>query len=111
MTPSSCDEASHLGFAAADGKSALDGARLAIEQANAAGGIAGQKLELVVYDDQASPKEAVPAATRMVERDKVIGAVAFKDCTFLRCNFFAVGFTGAPEFLRNFADTIGDRPA
>jgi len=64
------------GFAAADGKSALDGARLAIEQANAAGGIAGQKLELVVYDDQASPKEAVPAATRMVERDKVIGAVS-----------------------------------
>ena len=43
--------------------------------------------------------------------DKVIGAVAFKDCTFLRCNFFAVGFTGAPEFLKNFADTIGDRPA
>ena len=64
------------GFAAADGKSALDGARLASEQANAAGGIAGQKLELVVYDDQASPKEAVPAATRMVERDKVIGAVS-----------------------------------
>lgn len=64
------------GFAAADGKSALDGARLAIEQANAAGGVAGQKLELVVYDDQGSPKEAVPAATRMVERDKVVGAVS-----------------------------------
>ena len=64
------------GFAAADGKSALDGAKLAIEQANAAGGVAGQKLELVIYDDQASPKEAVPAATRMVERDKVVGAVS-----------------------------------
>lgn len=64
------------GFAAADGKSALDGARLAIEQANAKGGVAGQKLELVVYDDQASPKEAVPVATKLVERDKVAAAVS-----------------------------------
>lgn len=64
------------GFAAADGKSALDGARLAIEQANAKGGVAGQKLELVVYDDQASPKEAVPAVTKMVEKDAVVAAVS-----------------------------------
>lgn len=64
------------GFAAADGKSALDGARLAIEQANAKGGVAGQKLELVIYDDQASPKEAVPVATKLVERDKVAAAVS-----------------------------------
>lgn len=64
------------GFAAADGKSALDGAKLAIAQANAQGGVAGQKLELVVYDDQASPKEAVPVAIRLVERDKVVGAVS-----------------------------------
>lgn len=41
------------GFAAADGKSALDGAKLAVAQANAKGGIKGEKIELVVYDDQA----------------------------------------------------------
>jgi branched-chain amino acid transport system substrate-binding protein len=64
------------GFAAADGKSALDGAKLAIAQANAAGGVAGEKLELVIYDDQASPKEAVPVATKLVEKDKVVGAVS-----------------------------------
>ncbi|MBC7500406.1 MAG: ABC transporter substrate-binding protein [Herminiimonas sp.] len=64
------------GFAAADGKSALEGAKLAIAQANAKGGVAGQKLELVVYDDQASAKEAVPVATKLVEKDKVIGAVS-----------------------------------
>lgn len=64
------------GFAAADGKSALDGAKLAVAQANAAGGIAGEKLELVIYDDQASPKEAVPVATKLVEKDKVVGAVS-----------------------------------
>ena len=64
------------GFAAADGQSALQGAKLAIAKANAAGGVAGQKLELVVYDDQASPKEAVPVATKMVEKDEVIAAVS-----------------------------------
>lgn len=64
------------GFAAADGKSALDGAKLAVAEANAAGGVAGQKLELVVYDDQASAKEAVPAVTKMIEKDKVVVGVS-----------------------------------
>jgi branched-chain amino acid transport system substrate-binding protein len=64
------------GFAASDGKSALEGAKLAVAQANAKGGINGEKIELVVYDDQAAPKEAVPVATKLVEKDKVIGAVS-----------------------------------
>jgi branched-chain amino acid transport system substrate-binding protein len=64
------------GFAASDGKSALDGAKLAVAQVNAGGGVAGQKVELVVYDDQASPKEAVPAVTKMLEKDKVVAAVS-----------------------------------
>ena len=64
------------GFAAADGKSALTGAELAVEQANAAGGINGSQIELVVYDDQASPKEAVPIATKLIEKDHVKVAVS-----------------------------------
>ena len=60
------------GFAAADGKSALNGAELAIEQVNAKGGINGNMLELVVYDDQASPKEAVPIAQKLIEKDGVV---------------------------------------
>lgn len=59
------------GFAAADGKSALTGAELAVEQINAAGGVNGKQLELVVYDDQASPKESVPVANKLIEQDKV----------------------------------------
>lgn len=64
------------GFAAADGQSALNGAKLAVAQANAAGGINGEKIDLVVYDDQASAKEAVPVATKLIEKDKVVGAVS-----------------------------------
>ncbi|MBW8304476.1 MAG: hypothetical protein K0M78_11170 [Brevundimonas sp.] len=42
-----------------------------------------------------------------VGAEKVIGAIAFRNCTFRRCAFFAVGFTGAPEFLRNFHAVVG----
>ncbi|MBE9558522.1 MAG: ABC transporter substrate-binding protein [Proteobacteria bacterium] len=64
------------GFAAADGKSALTGAELAVEQANAEGGIDGKQIELVVYDDQASPKEAVPIAIKLIEKDGVKVAIS-----------------------------------
>jgi branched-chain amino acid transport system substrate-binding protein len=64
------------GFAAADGMSALIGAQLAIEQANTEGGVNGDNLELVVYDDQASPKSAVPIATKLIEQDGVRIAIS-----------------------------------
>lgn len=64
------------GFAAFDGNSALQGAKLAVAEANAKGGINGEKIDLVVYDDQASAKEATPVATKLVEKDQVVGAVS-----------------------------------
>ena len=64
------------GFAAADGQSALHGAELAVEQVNANGGVNGNMLELVVYDDQASPKEAAPLAIKMITQDDVVAGVS-----------------------------------
>jgi len=64
------------GFAAADGKSALNGAELAVEQANSEGGINGQPIELIIYDDQASPKESVPIAQKLIEKDEVVAAIS-----------------------------------
>ena len=54
------------GFAAADGKSALHGAELAVEQINAKGGVLGRKLALVVYDDQAKADQAQLIANRLL---------------------------------------------
>lgn len=54
------------GFAASDGKSALNGAQLAVDQINARGGVNGKKIELVVNDDQARPDQAVPLANKYV---------------------------------------------
>ncbi len=51
------------------------GARLAISQVNANGGINGRPMELVVYDDQSTPEGAVKAVTRLVDVDKVIAMV------------------------------------
>ena len=64
------------GFAAGDGKSARIGAELAIEQINAQGGINGEKLSMVVYDDQAKANQAVPIAKKLLEQDKVKIAIS-----------------------------------
>src|SRR5262249_46666064 len=46
------------GFAAADGASAKHSAEIAVEELNAAGGLKGKKVELIVYDDRHDSKEA-----------------------------------------------------
>ncbi|MDR0214187.1 MAG: ABC transporter substrate-binding protein [Comamonas sp.] len=47
------------------------GMELAVEQVNAAGGIAGKKLELIVRDDNATPGDAVRAAEELYTREKI----------------------------------------
>jgi branched-chain amino acid transport system substrate-binding protein len=64
------------GFAASDGKSASEGAKLAAEQINSAGGINGKKIELVIYDDQAKPAQAIPIANKLIGQDKVVIGVS-----------------------------------
>ncbi len=60
------------GSEAAFGISTRNGIELAIEEANAAGGVKGKKLAVRVYDDQSKPEEAAAAATRLVTQDKVV---------------------------------------
>ena len=64
------------GFAAADGASAYDSAKLAVKDINAAGGINGRQLQLINYDDGSDPKQAVSIATRLVTQDKVDAVVS-----------------------------------
>lgn len=53
------------------GDTTVKAAQLAVKQINASGGLLGRQVELVVYDDQASPEEAVKIATKLIEVDKV----------------------------------------
>ena len=64
------------GFAASDGKSSSEGAKLAVEQINATGGINGKMVELVIYDDQAKPAQAIPIANKLIGKDKVVVGVS-----------------------------------
>jgi branched-chain amino acid transport system substrate-binding protein len=47
------------------------GMDLAVEQINAAGGVIGRPLELIVRDDSATPGDAVRVAQALVTRDRV----------------------------------------
>jgi branched-chain amino acid transport system substrate-binding protein len=64
------------GFAASDGKSSTEGAKLAVNQINEAGGVLGKKLELVIYDDQAKPAQSIPIANKLIGRDKVVVGIS-----------------------------------
>lgn len=64
------------GFAASDGKSATEGAKLAIQQINDAGGVLGKKLELIVYDDQAQPAQAIPIANKLIGQDRAVVGIS-----------------------------------
>ena len=64
------------GPAAADGASAQHAVELAVKEVNAAGGIKGKKVELIVYDDRLNPQEAVAIANKLIEKDQVIGVVS-----------------------------------
>ena len=47
------------------------GMELAVDEINAAGGVNGRKLELLIRDDNANPGEAVRAAEELISREQV----------------------------------------
>ena len=53
------------------GNESRDGALLAIEEINAAGGLLGKKLALVSEDDEGNAEKTVNAFTKLTSRDKV----------------------------------------
>ncbi len=64
------------GPVAADGASAKQAVELAVKEVNAAGGIMGKKIDLIVYDDRLNPQEAVAIANKLIEKDQVAGVVS-----------------------------------
>jgi branched-chain amino acid transport system substrate-binding protein len=71
--------ASMTGSTAHFGQDTDRGVRLAIEEANAAGGVLGKKLKLVTLDDRGDSAEAANAVSRLIDVEKVsavLGEVA-----------------------------------
>jgi branched-chain amino acid transport system substrate-binding protein len=59
------------GAFAASGNYVAQGAKLAEESINAAGGVLGRKIQLVIEDNKSNPTEAVATAEKLISRDKV----------------------------------------
>ena len=64
------------GPAAADGLSTTNSAELAVSLINEAGGINGQMVELVKYDDAFDTKQAVNIAQKLTTKDNVTAVVS-----------------------------------
>src|SRR5260221_4914960 len=67
------------GTAATFGTSTDKGAKLVVEETNAAGGVLGKQIKLIVEDDQSKPEEAATVVTKLITRDgvkAVVGEVA-----------------------------------
>ena len=64
------------GAVASYGSSINDGAKLAIEEINAAGGIDGKKLEYIPVDNKSETAEATSAAIKLAEQEKVVAMLA-----------------------------------
>ncbi|MCX8204183.1 MAG: ABC transporter substrate-binding protein [Candidatus Nezhaarchaeota archaeon] len=53
------------------GREVVDGALLALEEINAAGGMLGRKVELIIEDDEGKPDKCLSAVKKLIEVDRV----------------------------------------
>jgi branched-chain amino acid transport system substrate-binding protein len=54
------------------GQSTKNGAEMAADEINKAGGIDGRKIQIIVEDDQGEPNKAATVVTKLINQDKVM---------------------------------------
>lgn len=67
--------AAYTGSAAGYGENIKAGVTMKVDEINAAGGINGDKLEVVFFDDQCEPREAATVSTSIVNDPDIVGIV------------------------------------
>lgn len=63
------------GKEASFGQSSHHGIVLAVEEINAAGGVLGEKIELITEDNQTKPGESATVVNKLISRDKVVALI------------------------------------
>lgn len=63
------------GFLAFLGNQGLEGANLAVEQLNAAGGVNGKKIELINFNTESDETKSVIGAKKLIEIEKVVALI------------------------------------
>lgn len=92
------------GYASVD-QPASNGSQLAAEEINAAGGVLGRPIELIVYDGKSDVPTISAIAKKMVEEDNVIAMVGLTDTSYMK----AAGPV-AQENQVPFIDVAGTAP-
>jgi branched-chain amino acid transport system substrate-binding protein len=64
--------ASMTGANASFGRQSHNGTQLAIDEINAAGGVLGRRLQLILEDDQSTAGQAATAVQKLIAQDKVV---------------------------------------
>ena len=59
------------GAFAASGNYVAQGTKIAADEINAAGGVLGKKIQLIIEDNKSNPTEAVSTVEKLIEKDKV----------------------------------------
>jgi branched-chain amino acid transport system substrate-binding protein len=87
---------------AAYGVAEVESVKIAVEEINAAGGVLGKPLEVVMYDCRTRQEDMVNAARRLVEQDKVAAVIGPSGS--------GLCISAAPIFNRGQVPHIGTLP-
>src|SRR3546814_15739022 len=73
------------------GESLRDGMKIAVAEINAAGGLLGKKVELIVEDTSGVPEKGVAAFERLASKDEEIGRASCRErwCQYVEISVVA----------------------
>ncbi len=92
------------GFALTGAESSLDlpaanGAKLAVKEINAAGGVMGRQIDFIVHDTKYDMSVTAQVAKQFVEQDKVVAVVGFTDSDSVLASGPTIQAAGLPFII------------
>lgn len=85
------------------GSGNLSGATLAFEEINAAGGVHGRQIELVVVDDESSPPKGIAGFNRLIQADRVFAVFGPSTSAVGVPMRGVIAASGVPVFIPSFS--------
>jgi branched-chain amino acid transport system substrate-binding protein len=87
------------GAAASEGALQIKAIKLALKQINAAGGVNGKQIELIIVDNQSTNPGALTALQKAVEQEKVVALIGSVKSTQIQAMSDAIKNYGIPTFI------------
>ncbi len=87
------------GASAAEGSFQIKAIKLALKEINAAGGVNGKQINLIMVDNQSTNPGALAALQKAVEQEKVLALIGFVKSTQILATSDAIKGYGIPTFI------------